>query len=354
MAEKTEKTIEISTGTILRTIIILVLVFFLYLVRDIVLLFLIAFTLASALEPLVSSARRRFRLPRGLTVFLVYIVVIGLIGLFFYALTPSFVEQFKELGMRYESFSESIEKGSGVFEEFLRRTGLASSLGTLFAGITGVSGGAFGTAVGFLTGLLEIISILVISFYLVIEQGAIRTAISQWVPDTYRDKTLNVVTTIQRKLGLWLLGQLILSLTIFLVTFIVLSILNVNLALALAALAGLLEIVPFLGPFIAAIPAILVAFTQSPTLALFVAVLYLLIQKAEGYVLVPKIMQKTVGVHPLVVLMAILVGFKLAGILGALLAVPVVAAGSVLFEAYVVGRMPQPPAPAEEVTLSDG
>src|SRR3989338_9854697 len=137
MAEKTEKTIEISTGTILRTIIILVLVFFLYLVRDIVLLFLIAFTLASALEPLVSSARRRFRLPRGLTVFLVYIVVIGLIGLFFYALTPSFVEQFKELGMRYESFSESIEKGSGVFEEFLRRTGLASSLGTLFAGITG-------------------------------------------------------------------------------------------------------------------------------------------------------------------------------------------------------------------------
>ena len=351
MSESGARTIEISTNTVLKTVAILIALALLYVVRDIVLVVLIAVTFASALEPLVASARSKLKLPRGLTVFLVYIVVLGLVVLFIYTLTPAFVDQFKELGSRYEEFTKGIKDGTGGLQEFLRRTGLSSGLGELFRGITGVSGGAFGTAIGVLTGFLEVISILVISFYLVVEQDASHSTIRQLLPQRHREKAVKVITAIQRKLGLWLVGQLILSLSIFLVTFVLLSIFNINLALALAALAGILEIVPYLGPFIAAIPAILVAFTQSPALAILVAFLYLLIQKMEGYILVPKIMEKTVGVHPLLVLISILIGFKLAGVLGALLAVPVVAAGTVLIEAYVFGQTPKVPPGPEEVSV---
>ena len=353
MSESNGKTIQISTGTILKIAAIVIALILLYNVREIILVLLIAVTFASALEPLVATARRKLKLPRVLTVILVYIFALGLVGLFFYALTPSFVEQFKELAVRYQEFTKSIEQEQGTLPEFFRRTGLSTSLGNLFQGFTGVSGSAFGTAIGVVTGFLEIISILVISFYLVIEQGAARNTIKQLIPEKHQEKAVRVMSAIQRKLGFWLLGQLILSLSIFLVTYVILSLFNIKLALALAALAGILEIVPYLGPFIASIPAILVAFTQSPALALVVAILYLLIQKTEGYILVPKIMQKTVGIHPLLVLISILIGFKLAGVLGALLAVPVVAAGSVIFEAYVFGRTPTLPPSAEEAILNE-
>ena len=93
--------------------------------------------------------------------------------------------------------------------------------------------------------------------------------------------------------------------------------------------AGLLEIVPYIGPIVSAVPAILVALVQSPPLALFVLGLYILIQQTENYILVPKIMGKTIGANPLVILVAVLIGFKLAGIVGMLLAVPIVGAATV-------------------------
>ncbi len=109
-----------------------------------------------------------------------------------------------------------------------------------------------------------------------------------------------------------------------------LSILKIDYALFLALLDGLLEIVPYIGPFLSAIPAVFFAFIQNPPLALAVAILYLIVQKTEGYVLVPKIMEKTVGTSPLVVLVALLVGFKLAGVVGLLIAIPLVGAITVV------------------------
>lgn len=342
MRESQAKTIEISTSTILKGVFVILGLAFLYMVNEVLLLLLISITLAAALEPLVATANKRLKFPRPLTVLLVYVFVLGLLGAFFYVLTPAFIEQFRQLGVKYGEFITSVEQGQGAFYEFLRSVGVSDSLKVLVEDFTGLSAG-LGTAVGFLTGFLEIIAILVISFYLVVEQSAMRATVRQLLPDKHREKAVKTITTIQRKLGYWLLGQLILSFTIFLVTYLLLSLLDVNLALALAALAGILEIVPFLGPIIAAIPAVLIAFTQSPALAVFVVILYLLIQKTENYILVPKIMEKAVGLHPLLVLFAILIGFQLAGIFGALLAVPVLAAGSVIVQAYVFNQQPSAP-----------
>jgi predicted PurR-regulated permease PerM len=145
------------------------------------------------------------------------------------------------------------------------------------------------------------------------------------VPQHRHAHAARMIDKIQHKIGMWLIGQLILSSIVFLVSWLGLYLLGVKYAMVLAILAGFCELIPYVGPFIAAIPAVFFAFVQNPPLAIAVAVLYLLIQKTEGYVLVPKIMQKTVGVSPVFILVAILIGLKLAGIYGVFLAVPVVA-----------------------------
>jgi predicted PurR-regulated permease PerM len=118
----------------------------------------------------------------------------------------------------------------------------------------------------------------------------------------------------------------------------------VEYALVLALIAGLLEVVPYIGPFVSAMPAIFFALIQSPPLVIGVIILYILIQKTEGYVLVPKIMEKTVGTSPLVVLLALLIGFKLAGILGVLLAVPLTGAITVIIQEFFQNKS-QPTVP---------
>mgnify|MGYP003395481799 CR=1 FL=1 len=150
--------------------------------------------------------------------------------------------------------------------------------------------------------------------------------IKSLVPKKHQEFTMSLVRKIQRRMGLWVIGQMILSLCIFALTYVGLTLLGVKYALFLALLAGLLEVVPYIGPFLSAIPAIFFALIQSPALAVAVAALYVLVQKTEGYFLVPKIMEKTDGTSPLLVLLSLLVGFKLAGIFGLLLAVPLAGA----------------------------
>jgi predicted PurR-regulated permease PerM len=154
------------------------------------------------------------------------------------------------------------------------------------------------------------------------------------MPQHHRDTAKNLVDKIQKKMGLWVIGQIILSLAIMIFTFIGLKILGVQYALFLAMLAGLLEIVPYLGPILSSIPAIFFAFLQNPPLAIAVVILYIIIQKTESYVLTPKIMEKTVGTSPLVVLIALLVGFKLAGVVGLLIAVPLAGAITVVVNEF--------------------
>ena len=143
----------------------------------------------------------------------------------------------------------------------------------------------------------------------------------------------------QTKIGLWLRGQVILSFIIFCLTFLCLYILGVRYALVLALLAGLTEYIPYFGPFLGAIPAVFLAFTQSPVLALFVALIYYLIQLVENNIIVPKLMQKVVGLNPIVSIIVILTGYKIAGVLGAILAVPVSTAVGVFLRDLFEGRV---------------
>ena len=163
-----------------------------------------------------------------------------------------------------------------------------------------------------------------------VDDQAIKKAIRSVLPIDYQPYSMHLINRIQEKIGLWLRGQIFLSLVIFAVSWIGLSILGVKYALVLAVFAGVTEIIPYLGPFIGALPAVFIAFTQSPLLGIITIVLYIVIQQAENYFLVPKVMQKAVGLNPIIIIIAIMIGAKLAGILGVLLAVPVATAISVV------------------------
>lgn len=331
MEETSRKvTINISTTTLLKIILVGLLLVALYVIRDIVLMLLVSMVLASAMDPLVDWLYRRARFPRGLSVILVYLLFIAVIASVIYFLVPAMVDQFRELGGRLGTIQQQVAQGQTLFSRALNQLGVPEGLSALSQTFTDITGNFFRTTVGVFSGLLQTIAVLAITFYLISSEHGMKNFIKSLVPLKHKPYAVNLTDKVQKKIGRWLLGQLILSTFIFVLTFVGLTLLGVKFALPLALLAGVLEIVPYLGPLLSAIPAVFVAFVQAPSLALFVVILYIIIQETENYVLVPKIMGKTVGANPVVILLAVLIGFKIAGIIGMLLAVPVVAAVMVL------------------------
>ena len=146
------------------------------------------------------------------------------------------------------------------------------------------------------------------------------------VPYKYHVFLSELINKIQKKISSWLKGQIVLSLLIGFFVFISMMTLGVKYALVLALLAFLGEFIPYLGPVLAALPAILVAFIDSPLKALFVFIIFVIIQQVENHILVPKIMQKAVGLNPLISILALLIGARLGGVMGVILAIPITTA----------------------------
>jgi len=153
-----------------------------------------------------------------------------------------------------------------------------------------------------------------------------------------RERVGNVLSEVERNVGVWLRGQLILMLVIGVLSYIGLRIVGVQFPLALAIMSGFFEIVPILGPVISAIVAALVAVMDSPVKALLIVLVFAMIQQVEGNVLVPKIMEKVSGISPIIILIALLIGTNLFGILGAVAAVPVLMIGSIILKSILESK----------------
>ena len=290
---------------------------------------LLSLVLASAMEPMVDYFSEK-RVPRAVSVLTAYILVIATAVFVVYLLIPPVIAQVKILADRWPEYVIQLERLMG------NTTLSFDQVGSYLKQLTeGYKGGLLTGTVSIFNAFFTLITVLVISFYLVAEDRGMKKFIATLLPAQHRDFAVSLISKIQKKMGLWVIGQIILSVSIFILAFIGLSLLRVDYALFLALLAGILEVVPYIGPFLSAVPGVFFAFIQNPPLALAVAVMYLIIQKTEGYVLVPKIMERTVGTSPLVVLLALLTGFKLAGIIGLLIAVPVVSALTVVVTEFL-------------------
>jgi predicted PurR-regulated permease PerM len=326
-----EVTIQITSGSIIKTILFVILVVLLWYVRDIVLIVLTAVVIASAIEPGVSGLMHR-GLSRLLAVILLYVVVATILfGILFFFIPPVLTDAanlLTQLPTILSTFDVTnathglLPWGTVTQElssaDFLR--GFSSSLGGSTQGVVSTLSIVFG-------GVLSFILIVVFSFYFSVQETGVDDFLRVITPKEYEAYVLNLWKRSQDKIGKWMQGQLILAVIVGVLIYLGLLILGVSNPLLLAVLAGVFELIPVFGQIMAAIPAVVIGFTTGGiTEAILIAGLYLIVQQFEANLIYPVVVKKVVGVPPLLVILALLVGFELFGFLGVLLSVPIAGA----------------------------
>ena len=318
--------LEPSTRIILKIVLVVLILAFLWFVREIIVLILLAVVLASAMEPAIRWFQN-YRIPRILGAVVIFLAVIGLFFLAIYLLIPLLAEDLSGFSLTYSVFERQIlgelsAGGSLPILDFLRENarGLLEQPSQY---ISKVSGGVFAFTATFFGGLFSFIILIVVSFYLAVQEKGIEDFIRLVTPIQHEAYAVDLWSRAQKKMGQWFRGQLLLGALIGAVIYVGLTLLNVKYALVFAFLAAILEIVPVVGPILAAAPPVIVAFLQSPFVALMVIILFVVVQQLESHVVVPIVMHRTVGISPIVVVIALIVGAQIAGVFGLLLAVPV-------------------------------
>ena len=320
--------IDISTSTIIRFILIILGVVFIYLVRDILLNIFIALIIAAAIDgPVDWMAKHKIRRPLGTAI--IYLTIFSLFALFLYVVVPPLSGQLGTLASNLPEYLNKLGTGFTALQQKIGPGSLQQALNQLNDQLSWAGSNVLGTLVNIFGGLISAGMILVISVYLVIQDKGIKEFVSSLTPQSSQAYVINLAERVQLKLGSWLRGQLLLMLIVGVLAFIGLSLLKVKFALTLALLVGLLEIVPYIGPILGAAPAVALAFLQSPILALLVIILFIVIQQLEGYLIAPLVMKRAVGLNPLVIIISMIIGGNLGGILGVVVAVPIVATASV-------------------------
>lgn len=300
----------------------------LYQARNALLIIYISGLLAIGFGPVVHAIETQTfvpitrRLPRWFAILVVYLVIVGALTVIGLLIVPPLVGQARELWTRVPALLDRAQT-------FLMRYGLLTDRITLEEAVRSAPaspGNAVDTMAMAVThvvgGLLGVLTIFVLTFYLLLESGTLFTGFARLFPRSVRPRVEKAARKISTKVSAWLNGQLILAGTIGASAATGLYLLGVPYFYVLALIAGLGEMIPVVGPILSAIPAVLVAFAVSPRTALFVLIFFVVQQQVENHLLVPKVMERQVGVTAVTVIVALLIGGSLLGVTGALLAVP--------------------------------
>lgn len=303
--------IEISVKTILIGIGVFVLLQFAWELKDILVSLFVAYIIMSAArQPVEALVKRGFS--RGLAVFLVFLSFFVGVGFIISWIVPPFVSETALFITHFPKIVESVKPALPVNIGSLSLTQYIPSVTNNFIGVLG---SVFSNAALFMTTLF-------FSIYLTLDSNLINTLLSRYVSKTQLERIIKIEDKIQKRIGQWLLGEMFLMTIIGTTTYIGLLLLGVKYALPLGIIAGLLEAIPNVGPTIAAIPAFFVGFSQLPLLGLFTVILAVGIQQFENQIIVPLVMKKVVGLHPILTLIALIIGGRFAGVPGMLFAIP--------------------------------
>lgn len=320
------RTIEISSGTILRTILILLLLWFLFLIRDILILVFLALVIVSAIDPIVDWSQKK-RIPRSLAVLVIYILAISIIvTAISFLIAPitseirGFVENFPSLASKFSGYFQGVQ--SYAISHNLQQQ-ISNFSGSVTNSFSQIGTNIFSGTISFIGGIFSFLVVLSVAFYMSVEEKGVKKFFASIAPDEHGEYVSGLVDRVQYKMGRWLLGQMALMVIIFVIDYAGLLAIGAPYALVLAIMAGLLEIVPYVGPIISAIVAASVSFLHGPVTGLLVLALFAIAQQLEGYVIAPLVMKKAVGLNPVVVILALLIGAKLGGVMGVIIAVPV-------------------------------
>ncbi len=322
---------------------------------NVLLLVFIAVLLASALEPVVGAIRSRIGARRGLAILLVYATFFAVVVGLALVIVPAAINQFNEIVAGLPPLLANAREWAASIQP----RGLSTSVTALLDAAENAVAPAppdpnevveVGLTVA--EAVVSLATLLAIVFFWLLEHARLQRFALAFLPAPRRAGAREAWNEVENRLGSWVTGQLILMATIGIATGTACALLGVPSALLLGLIAALTEAIPIVGPFIGAVPAVLVAATVSPELALVVAAVYLVIQFIEGNVLVPLVMRNTIGVSPFLVIVSLLIGAAAGGVVGALFGVPVAAAGVAILERLQARSVPvaQDPGGVESIS----
>jgi predicted PurR-regulated permease PerM len=348
MEDRHHINISITAGTVIKTVCILAVVWLLYVLRDLVLIVLTAVVIASAVEPGVQAMARR-RIPRVLGVIAIYLVLITTFFVIFYFFLPSVLADFATFLSTLPQYLEAFNR-TGAFDQYANILGITApstiSADQIMEGIrsafdiSGVFGNAVTAAIRIFGGVFSFILIFVFSFYFAVIETGVDDFLRIVTPKSHQAYVQGLWRRSQHKIGLWMQGQLILALIMGVLVFLGLTILGVPHALVLAVITAVFEIIPVFGPTLSAVPAVTIAFVAGgASLGLFTVALYVIAQQFENHLIYPLVVTRVVGVPPLLVILALIVGAELAGFLGIILSVPAAATLQELVRDLETGRL---------------
>ena len=346
--------ITISAGTIIKGLIIMIIAFLLYKMMDLVLVILTAIVIASSVEPLIKWFAQ-YKVNRLFAVITTYICIIGMFAGLLYFFVPPVLDEASNLLSNAPKYLDSVTLWNPLNDTKLTDTGkiaggisdgltggkqiigglssgslsptVIGDLVTKFQSITSnTSDGLINIASSIFGGALSFILIIVLSFYLAVQEGGVEKFLKIITPNRSEAYIVDLWKRSQRKIGYWMQGQLLLAVLVGVLVYLGLMILGIKNALILAVFAAAFEIIPLFGPIIAAIPAVLTGFADGGlTTGLLIAGLFLIIQQFENHLIYPLVVKKVVGISPILVIIGLFIGAKLAGFLGIILSAPITA-----------------------------
>jgi len=315
--DKVKQEISISWATLFRIFFIVVLAVAFFMIREALLILFLSIVISAAFDGPVTALEKR-KIPRIIGTLLVFVLVLGVTAMILYTVIPIGITEFKGFLDNVSRFRIPVfgSLQGDYFERLdLSLNTLADSLFSGSSSILDFIGVLFGN-------IILVITTIVITFYLTVSRAGVEKFLRTVLPLAHEEYAIGFYHRVRRKMGFWLQAQLVLMLTVGCVVFLGLWLLGVRYSLLLAVIAGSLEIVPIAGPMFSGIIGFLVASSSSFILGVYTAILFFIVHQLESNFLIPLIMRRTIGINPVVVVIALLAGSQIAGLIGIILAVP--------------------------------
>ena len=303
--------IEISSKTIIFTVGFILMLGVIWLIKDLIFSLFIAFIIAGALRQPVDFLEKK-KIPRSISSFIIYFIFVFIIFYLFALIIPPLAG---EIIVLFKNLPHIIIKVFPTLSSNFNLSFLSNNIPSLANETIHLIKTAF-------SNVIFVTSTLFFGFYFLLEKNLAQRLLGNFFDDMELNKINLISERAQKRMSGWFWGEIILMIIVGLLTYVGLSLMGMKYALALAVLSGLLEVVPNLGPITATIPAFFIGLSQSYVSGLSMIALYLTVQQLENNLIVPFVMKKAVGIHPITTLIALIIGGKLAGILGVILAIP--------------------------------
>lgn len=317
---------DISIKTFLKAALVVLGIWVAYLIFDILIMIIFAVIITSAVDGWAKKLEKY--IPRTGSVVLIYALLVLLVGAISYSVIPLFVEEISSLVRDLPKYYDQVAQYFGSSHsagQSLVLNQVQDILSHAEDRLIQAGGGALALFRGVFSGISMLVATFILSFYLSLQDNGVKRFLQFIAPKRHEDYVANLWIRTQKKLGKWLQGQLVLGLTVGILVFIGLVLLGVPYAAFLGLIAAIFELVPVAGPIMASIPAIALGFVVSPITGVLTIIFYIIVQQVENHIIVPTIIGRAVGLNPVIIIIAFLIGAKLGGIIGMLLAVPVAA-----------------------------